>query len=81
MNDPVRPNHERVARPDRGPNLRQRHSARGRERHDFGERPFEVLLDVVAERFEGRDVEDLGVVLQLAGDGLTDESIDADKKC
>ncbi len=38
---------------------------------------FEVALDVVAERLEGRDVDDTGLVGEVAGFGLLDEGVDA----
>ena len=43
--------------------------------------PFEVLLDVVGEGFEGRDVDDLRAGREVAGDGFAEELVDADEKC
>ena len=40
---------------------------------DLGERADEVLLDVVRERLERRDVDDVGVWLEAAGDGLAQQ--------
>ena len=69
--------HERVAGADGRPDLRQRVSALQREREDFRERPVEILLHVVPERLERRDVHDLRRVLQRAGGGLPDQHVDA----
>ena len=50
--------HQRVAGADRGANLRQVDGLRSRaSADDLGERAVEVLLDVVAERLERRDVQ------------------------
>ena len=53
--------------------------ARG-ELGDFGQRYFEVLVDVVAQSFEGRDVDDLGLVGKLAGAGGTNQAVQADEE-
>ena len=39
---------------------------------DAGERPFEVLLDVVRQRLQRRDVDDLRLVRELPGDAALD---------
>ena len=64
----------RVARAHRGADARHRRAAqcallrpRPRQLRDFPQRLFEVALDVVAQRFERRDVEDARLVGQLAG--------------
>jgi hypothetical protein len=44
---------------------------------DLEERLVEILLDVVAERLEGRDVEKLGALGEAAGERLADQRIDA----
>ena len=47
---------------------------------NFGQRDFEVLLDVVAERLQRRDVQHFGAILQFSGKRLADQSIDAGQK-
>jgi hypothetical protein len=51
-------------------------SPRRAARLDPGERLLEVLLDVGAERLEGRDVEDLGHVAERSLDPLPDEIVE-----
>ncbi len=53
---------ERVAGADGGANLRHQEAALTGHLEDFPERDLEVLLDVVAERLEGGDVEDFSTV-------------------
>ena len=55
-------------------------AAGGGELLDLEERQVEVLLHVVAESFEGRDVEDLGALAKAAVEGLADERVDAGEK-
>ena len=52
-------------------------AALGGELLDLEERLVEVLLHVVAERLEGRDVEDLGALGEGSGEGLADQRVDA----
>ena len=49
----------------------------GGELLNFEERLVEVLLHVVAERLERRDVENLGALAEVSGEGLADEGVDA----
>ena len=53
--------------------------ARG-ELGDFGQRYFEVLVDVVAERLKGRDVDDLGFIGKLAVAGGANQPVKTDEK-
>ena len=59
--------HERVARAHRGADFRHQQAAFGGELHDFAERDFEVFLDVVAERFQRRNVKNFKPVGEFAG--------------
>ena len=43
---------------------------------DAGQRRFEIALDVVGERLERRDVDDLCLVRKLAGDALPHQIVD-----
>jgi len=47
---------------------------------DFEERLVKVLLHVVAESLERRDVEDLGALAKASVERLTDEGVDAGEK-
>ena len=72
--------HQRVAGAHGGADLRHQQAALARHLQNFAERNFEVLLDVVAERLERRDVEYFGAVLQISGERLADQTIDAGEK-
>src|ERR1700688_1871383 len=72
--------HQRVSSADRGPNLRHQKPALTRHLQNFPERYFEVLLDVVTQRLQWRNVEDLGAVLQTALQSFTHEPINAGEK-
>ena len=58
--------HQRVAGADGGANLRHQQAAFAGQRQDFAQRTFEILLDVVAQRLQRRDVENFGAVAQRA---------------
>jgi hypothetical protein len=45
---------------------------------DLGQREREILLDVVSERLEGRNIEDLGLVRQVGS--LAEEGVDRGKE-
>ena len=49
--------------------------ARTECRPDAGERFFEILMDIVAERFERRDIKHSGFVPQVARETVTKQSI------
>ena len=72
--------HQRVARADRRLNLRDVLPALAGERGDFRQRPVEVLLNVVAERFQRRDVDHFGPIRERALHRLTDERVDTGQK-
>ena len=59
---------------------RHQQAALARQLQDFAERDFQVLLDVVAQRLQRRDVEDFGPVVQLAGERFADQPINAGEK-
>ena len=72
--------HQRVARANRRADVRDVVTGFAGQLHDFREWSLEVLLDVVAERFERRHVHDLGPVRERAVDRLPYESVDAGQK-
>ena len=47
---------------------------------NLGQRNFQVLVDVVAQRLERRDVDDFGFVRQLADARLANQAIQAEQK-
>ena len=73
--------HQRVAGADGGANLRHQQSALARHLQNLAERDFEILLDVVAQRLQRRDVENFSAVVQIAGQRLAHQAINAGKKC
>ena len=72
--------HQRVAGADGGANLRHQHAALGGQRQDFAQRAVEVLLDVVAQRLQRRDVEDFGAVVQRAVERFAHQAVNADEE-
>src|SRR5438477_10259504 len=56
--------HERVAGTNRSANLRHEQPALAGHLENLPQRPFKVLVDIVAESLERRDVEDFGAVLE-----------------
>ena len=62
----------RVAGADGGADRREQNSLFGGEIGDAGQRDVEILLNVVREGLQWRDVENLGVIAELAGAGLSD---------
>ncbi len=71
---------EGVAGADGGADLGGEVAAGEGELLDLAQGGFEVLLDVVGERLERRDVDDLRAGLEGAGDGLAEEAVDGDQK-
>ena len=57
--------HQRVAGAHGGANLGHQEAALGGQRQNLAERAVEVLLDIVAERLQRRDVQDFGAVVQI----------------
>ena len=77
------PEHE-LAIPGRGIAGAHRHADLGHQqarRHrrvrDLRQRLLQVFLDVVAERLQGRDIQDLGSVFQLTRERLLEQAIEA----
>jgi hypothetical protein len=68
---------KRVARAHGGADLRHQQPAIARHLQNFSERDFEILLDVVAERLERRDVENFGAVAQFARERLAHQPVNA----
>jgi len=63
---------ESVTGAERGPDGRKRNAPLGGKGGDFGERRFQVLLDVVTQRFERRDVDHLDLVEEPPFAGAAD---------
>src|SRR5687767_5287975 len=63
-----------------GPDGREWNVPRGGEFTDFGERDLEVLMNVVGERFQRRDVDDMGVRRE-GGAGEADQTVEAKQEC
>ena len=70
----------RVARPQTDADGRQRDAALLSQRADLGQRPLQVLLNIIAQRLERRAVDDLRVVRQFACACTADQAVDADQK-
>ena len=51
-----------------------------RHLQNLAQRAFEVFLDVVAQSLQRRDVEHFGAVVQIAGQRLADQAVDAGEK-
>ena len=71
---------ERVAGADGGANLRHQQAAFAGHLQNFAKRNFEVLLNVVAEGLQRRDVQNFGAVVKFAGQGLAHQAINAGEK-
>ena len=72
--------HRRVAGADQYTEFRHQEPGRQRGVADFSEWLLEIFLDVVAERFQRRDVEHLRMVIEFTREGLLEEVIDAGEK-
>ena len=70
----------RVAGPHQGADVHVRQALGPQSLADPGERCFEVALDVVGERLQRRDVDDLGLVPEPAVQSLPHEGIDRREK-
>src|SRR5580704_120646 len=73
--------HERVAGADSGANLWHQEATFACHLQNFAEREFEVLLDIVAQRLQWRNVQDLGAILEIARQRFSHQSINAGEKC
>ncbi len=72
--------HQSVAGADGGADLRHQQAALARQRQDFAQRAVEILLDVVAQRLQRRDVEHFGRVAQRAVERLAHQPVNADEE-
>ena len=72
--------HERVARADRSANLGHQQATLAGHLQNFAKRHFEVLLDIVAQRLQWRNVENFGAVLKIARKRLAHQPINASEK-
>ena len=72
--------HQSVAGAHGGANFRHQEAALARQLQDFAERHVEIFLNVVAERFERRDVKHFGLIQQIAGKRLAHQAINARQK-
>ena len=73
--------HQRVAGANGGANLRHQQAALAGQRENFAERDFEIFLDVVAQRFQRRNIENFGAVGRSSGERFAHQAIDAGEKC
>ena len=73
--------HERVAGADSGANLWHQEATFAGHLQNFAERDFEVLLDIVAQRLQRRNIKDLGAVLEITCHRFAHQSINAGEKC
>src|SRR5579863_2766948 len=69
--------HERVASADCSPNLRHQEAAFTSHLQNFAERDFEVLLNVVAQSLQRRNVEHFRAILKIASQRLPHQSVNA----
>ena len=69
-----------VSGADAGADGRAEIATGGGQLLDLGQRAIEVLLDVVGERLERRDVEDLGGGSEVAGDSQAEELVNGDQE-
>ncbi len=65
-----------VAGTDPGADLDIRQAALFQRRADAGDRRFEILLDVVGERLQGRDIDDLRRIGERAVEALAHQPVD-----
>ena len=72
--------HEGVAGAHGGADFRHQQAALGRQLENFAERHFQILLDVVAQRLQRRDVQHLRAILKIAGQRLPDKPVNAGEK-
>src|SRR5438046_212314 len=71
---------ERVTGADSGANLRHQQATLASYLENFAEWNFEVLLNVVAEGFERRNVQNFSAVLEFPGQSLAYQTINAGEK-
>jgi hypothetical protein len=72
--------HRRVAGTHDHPQFRQQQAGSQRGLPDLAERLLQILLHIVAECFQRRDIEHLRLIPQLTAYRLLKESIDAGEK-
>ena len=66
----------RVAGAHRHANLRQFHALFLRKRANLAQRFLQVLLDVVAERLQGRDVDEAAFVIEFARERVANQPVE-----
>ena len=71
---------QRVAGADRGTNLGHQEAALACHLQNFAERDFEVLLNVIAQSFERRYVENFGAIAQVACQRFAHQPVYAGQK-
>ena len=72
--------HQGVAGANRGAYLGHEQASLAGQLQNFAKRHVEIFLNVVTEGFERRDIQDLGLVLELAGKRLAHQAINAREK-
>src|SRR5262249_16698627 len=70
-----------VAGSDSRTNGREWHTLLGGDFRDFRERRFQILANVIAQRFERRDVNHVDPLFEIAGPRLAHQMIEAEQKC
>jgi hypothetical protein len=70
----------RVAGAEGGPDGSERDAPAFGKGANLGERELEILVDVVAQRLEWRNVDDFGLVGERAEAGPPDQRVDTDRK-
>ena len=71
---------QRVAGADGSTNLAHQHAALGGQSCDLAQRAIEVLLDIVAQRLQRRDVQNFSAVVQSAVECFAHQAINTNKE-
>ncbi len=72
--------HWRVTGAHQHAQFRQQQPGLQRPFSDLGERLLKIFLNVIAQRLQRRDVEHMGMVVELTGQGLLEKLVDAGQK-
>src|SRR5437588_9085515 len=73
--------HERVTGADGHTNFRHEQTFFSGEGGDLAQRSFKVLLNVITQRLERRNVEDLGAVKEIAAQRFAHQRVYAGEEC
>ncbi len=72
---------ERVAGAHGGANFGHQEAALVGQLENFSQRDVQILLNVVAQRFQRRNVQDFGLIEQVAGERFAHQHVNAGEKC